>query len=46
MQRCQPEVWSSIALRGTTTTGTGEWRRILVAREPRKTRAIGPRLLD
>ena len=28
--------------RGTTTTGTGEWRTIFDAREPRNTRAIGP----
>ena len=28
--------------RGTTTTGTGEWRTIFDAREPRKTRATGP----
>ena len=31
---------------GTTTTGTGECRTILVAREPRNTRAIGPTELE
>ncbi len=32
--------------RGTTTTGTGELRTILEAREPRKTRATGPTALE
>ena len=31
---------------GTTTTGTGEWRTIFVACEPRNTRAIGPSVLE
>ena len=28
--------------RGTTSTGTGAWRMILAARDPRNTRATGP----
>lgn len=42
--------WSSIVsvrqFRGSTTTGTGELRTILEAREPRKTRASGPTELE
>ena len=38
--------YSAAVAQGTTTTGTGECRRILEARDPQKTLAVGPARLD
>ena len=46
MRPAAPAPAARAQLRGTTTTGTGEWRTIFAAREPRKTRATGPTELE